>query len=267
MAMRKLGTIAILSTVLLAGCGSQGTSPTAPSRPTAPRPTPTPIGIPPTGAPTAPGAADANRLLVAMGQAQAALKSATCEAYMYCRGGVGNKPKGLPDLGGEWEVNTVYKMQYKAAGERYRIDVTQCTNKNSVGMKMAVKGTRAQVKLSGLLSVLPLSFDLGDKELLNFRGHRLDTGSMGGLAKRFGQGDPDARLVGEMPLDGTVLDIIEIPRAPNFDKTIAREVLGIDRTTKLVRYHAMFTTKRRVYEMKFKTMRPNAAVSDSQFTL
>jgi hypothetical protein len=61
--------------------------------------------------------------------------------------------------------------------------------------------------------------------------------------------------------------VVEIPHAPSFDPAIAKEVLGIDRQTHLVRYHAMFTPQRKVYEMKIKKLRPNAGVADSQFEI
>jgi hypothetical protein len=263
--MRKLGTIVILGTSLLAGCGTQGVSTTP--RPPRPEPTAPAIGIPVPGVGGAqPGAGNVQQLMQTMARAHAELKSATSEVAMYCRGGVGTKPKGLPDLGGEWEVTTTYKMSYKKT-ERYRIDVTKCTNPNSVGMKMAVTGTQANVRLGGFLSMVPISRSLSDKDMLNFRGHRLDTGSLTGLARRLNNNDPQARLAGEMVLDGAALDVVEIPHAPSFDKTIAREVVGIDRATKLIRYHAMYTATRKVYELKFKALRPNAAVSDSQFSL
>lgn len=262
--MRRLGAIAIVAT-LLAGCGSQGTLPTAPK----PTPSQAPgqvVGIPTPGFGNGGEDANAQRLLKAMGQAQSALQSATCEATMYCRGGKGTKPKPLPDLGGEWEATTVYKQIYKKT-ERYRIEVTQCSNPNSIGMKMLVQGNRAQVKLSGLLGMLPLNMDLGDKLMLNFRGHRLDAGSLGGLARRFGNGDPQARYAGELMVDGQPVDLVEIPRAPSFDKAIVKEVIGLDRQTHLPRYHAMHTAQRKVYELKLKNLRVNVSVPDSKLEL
>ena len=103
--------------------------------------------------------------------------------------------------------------------------------------------------------------------MLNFRGHRLDAGSLGGLARRFGQGDPDARYLGAMVQDGEPLELVEIPRAPAFDRTIVREVLALDARTHLVRYHAMFTAQRKVYEMRIRKLKANAAVSESRMAL
>jgi hypothetical protein len=172
----------------------------------------------------------------------------------------------LPDLGGEWEATTVYQVAYKRS-ERYRIDVTQCSNPASVGMKIAVDHEHAQVRLTGVLGLVPIGLDMGDSKMLNFRGHRLDQGSLTGLARRLGNGEPTARFAGEMNMDGAICDVVEIPHAPSFDPAIAKEVLGIDRQTHLVRYHAMFTAQRKVYEMKIKKLRPNAGVTDNQFEI
>jgi hypothetical protein len=261
--MWRLGAIVIGAT-LLAGCGTQGSLPIAPVP--SDEPPAQVIGVPTPGVGNPGEDPNARRLLQAMAQAQSALQTATCEAVMYCRGGQGNRPKALPDLGGEWEATTTYKQIFKKT-ERYRIEVTQCSNPNSVGMKMLVQGNRAQVKLPGLLSVLPISKGLGDKEMLNFRGHRLDAGSLGGLARRFGSGDPQARFVGEQVVDGVALDMVEIPHAPSFDRTIVKEVLGFDRQTHLPRYHAMHTAKRKVYELKLRNLKINAPVADSKLEL
>ena len=233
---------------------------------TTPAATPDVIGIPTPGFNNEGGDPNAQKLLTAMGAATTALGSATYEGVMYCRGGKGNRPKALADLGGEWEATTVYQTGYKR-GDRYRIDVTKCTNPVSVGMSMAVEHSQAHVKLPGVLGFLPISLDLGDSKMLNFRGHRLDVGSLSGLGKRFGAGDPTARFVGGMSLDGATLDVVEMPHAPSFDKTIAKEVLGIDKVSHLIRYHAMYTAERKVYEMKMLKFKPNASVSDSRFEL
>lgn len=263
--MRNLRAIAIVGAVLLTGCGSAGTPTTAPT-PHAPVQPAQVIGIPQPGFTNQGEDPNAQQILRAMGQATNSLGTATYDGVMYCRGGKGTKPKALPDLGGEWEATTVYQVAYKRS-ERYRIDVTQCSNQASVGMKIAVDHARAQVRLTGVLALLPINLDMGDSKMLNFRGHRLDSGSLTGLAHRFGSGEPTAHFAGQMEMDGAQCDVVEIPHAPSFDAAIAKEVLGIDRQTHLVRYHAMFTAQRKVYEMKIKKLRVNATVSDSTFQI
>lgn len=260
----RLGTsLGCLAALMLAGCGAEPSLPVAP-KPYRPLPAPLPIGIPPYGgqpAPQAPGSS-AQALLMEMGQAVGAMRSARYTGVMYCRGSVGNKPKGVDKLAnGEWEVTSTYQVRYQRP-EAYRIEVTKCTNQNSVGMKMVVRNDRAEVKLPGLLGLINVSLSLGDAQMKNFRGHRLDEGSLTGLARRFSNPPaPDARLVGEMPLSGRMLDLVEIPRAPSFDRTLLKEVIGIDRQTRLPLLHGMFTAERKVYEMKITQIQPNADVA------
>jgi hypothetical protein len=263
--MRNVRAMAILGAVLLTGCGSAGTPTTAPTPHVPVQPTQV-IGIPQPGSTGQGEDPNAQQILRAMGQATNALSTATYDGVMYCRGGKGTKPKVLPDLGGEWEATTVYQVAYKRS-ERYRIDVTKCSNPASVGMKLSVDHTHATVRLTGVLGLVPLGIDMGDSKMLNFRGHRLDAGSLTGLARRFGNGEPTAHFAGQMELDGAACDVVEIPHAPSFDAAVSKEVLGIDRQTHLVRYHAMFTPQRKVYEMKIQKLRPNAAVTDSKFEI
>lgn len=268
-ALGRIGTsLGCLVVLGLAGCGAEPTLPVAP-RPVRPLPPAAPIGIPPYGqagpgmpAPGAPAAGQAQALLAEMGRAVGALRSASYQGVMYCRGSVGNKPKGLSALSnGEWEATSTYQVRYQRP-EAYRIEVTKCTNQNSVGMKMVVRNDRAQVKLPGILGMLKISLSLGDAQMKNFRGHRLDEGSLTGLARRFSSPPaPDARLVGEMNVSGRMLDLVEIPRAPSFDKTVLKEVIGVDRQTRLPLLHGMFTGERKVYEMKITQIQLNADVS------
>lgn len=262
----SLGCVAVMA---IAGCGAQPTLPTAPKRP---RPTPPSqvIGVPgypqpgQPGMPGQPGAANgqAQALLTEMGRAVSGLRSASYQGILYCRGSFGNKPKSLPNLNGEWEATSHYQVDYKRP-EAYRIEVTKCTNTNSVGMKIVIHQNQAQVKLPGLLGMVKFDFTLDSKEMKNFRGHRLDVGSISGLAKRFATAPvPEARLVGEMAQSGRMLDLVEITRTPDFDRTIVKELIGVDRQSRLPLLHAMYTSQRKVYEMKIPSIRQNGTVRE-----
>lgn len=235
-----------------------------------------PLSVRPAGPPatslTVPGTATsapdmpAITLLFAMGEAERRLQSAVFEGHMYCRGGVGKKPKALTTLpGGEWEARNTYDAAFRRPAVT-RIEVTAATNPAAVGMRLRVEGTQASVKMPGLLGALTIRKQLGDSEMLNFRGHRLDALSLGGLAKRF-SGAADARLLGETVYDNHTLDLVEIPRGPAFDKAVTREVLGIDRLTHLPLLHAMYAGKQLVYELKLEGFAANVKVSEDQLKL
>lgn len=264
MAMRKHWALWASSALLLAGCGAEPL-PLAPDVDYEPSP---PVSLPPwphgpqqpgVGAPGADAKAQA--LLAEMARATSQLRSASYTGLLYCRGSVGNKPAALKMDKGEWEVYSTYKTQFKAPGT-YRVDVTKCTNPKSVGMAIYIVKDKAQVRLPGVLGLMKMSFNLQDKEMLNFRGHRLDHGSIDGLAKRLAQPPaPEARWAGEATIEGRLVDIVEIAKAPSFDKTVVKEVVGIDRQNKMPILHAMFTAQRKVYEMKMQNFRVNASIS------
>jgi hypothetical protein len=272
--MRRVWPLLMVGALLGAGCGSQGSSAVAP------RPLPTPdqhVSLPDgygaqPGA-SAPGAAgkpdaQAQALLAQMNQALQAMRGASYGATMYCRGAWGHKPNKLAlQANGEWEATTVYTALYKQPGI-YRIAVSTCTNAASNGMKMLVRQQQVQVKLTGLLSVLPISKTLDDPEVKNFRGHRLDETSFEGLGRRFGAQPPaDARLTGQAALEGRTVDLIEVPHAPSFDRAIQREVIGLDRQTHLPLYDAMFTAQEKVWELKLRNLKTNVAVSEADLAL
>ncbi|HEY9721585.1 MAG TPA: hypothetical protein V6D47_06205 [Oscillatoriaceae cyanobacterium] len=268
----------VLLSLLLAGCGTAGGPvPYAPVNNDAPVqvigiPTlgaapmgTTPIGSAPVG--SAPQG-QAQQALMAMGAAVRALSSARYDGVMYCRGSVGNRPAALPQLpDGTWEATTNYHIEFRQP-QTYRIQVTTCTNPKSNGMKMVVQGDQASIKLTGLLGLATFHKSLGDSQMLNFRGARLDQGSLDGLASRFGSGPvPDARWIGMTPVDGQPLELIEIPHAPPGDPAIVREVIGLDPQTHLPRLDAEFTATQKVYEMKIQNWIANPSLPDSDFTL
>lgn len=266
--MMKQWAFGALGLLILSGCGAQPSLPVAPKVPKPPKQV---VGIPTPGAggaqPGAPaGAVDA--LLAQMVAAERTLQSASWKGMMYCRGSWGNKPKNLNKLAnGEWEAHSTYQTTYKKP-EHYKVAITACTNPASIGVQMLIKNQNVKAKLPGLLGVVPFERTLADKELKNFRGHRLDYGTFNGIAKRLGAlPAPDAKVVGQMPLENRVLDLIEFNRTPAFDRTIVKEVVGIDRTTHLPLYHAMYTGERKVYELKYMSLKTGISIPGDFYSL
>ena len=266
--MMKHWAVGALGLLILTGCGAQPTLPEAPKVPRQPKQV---VGIPFPGAggamPGAP-AGQVDALLAQMVTAQKSLSTASWKGMMYCRGKWGSKPKVLATLpNGEWEAYSTYQTTYKRP-EHYRVTITACTNPNSIGVRMLIKGQSVTAKLPGLLGVVPFQKTLADKETKNFRGHRLDDSSFEGIVKRLGMKPaPDAKIMGQMTLENRVLDVVEFTRTPAFDRTIVKEVLGIDRTTKLPLYLAMYTAERKVYELKYMNFKSGVSIPGDFYNL
>lgn len=264
----KQWAIGALGLLILTGCGAQPTLPEAPKAPRKPKQV---VGIPMPGAggaqPGAP-AGQVDALLAQMATAQRNLQTASWKGMMYCRGSWGSKPKVLKALAnGEWEAHSTYQTTFKRP-EHYRVTITACTNPASIGVRMLIKQQNVTAKLPGLLGVVPFNKTLADKETKNFRGHRLDDGSFDGIVKRLGKlPAPDAKLTGEMRMENRVLDVVEFARTPAFDRTIVKEVVGIDRTTKLPLYHAMYTAERKVYELKYMSLKTGVSIPSDFYNL
>lgn len=198
--------------------------------------------------------------LIALERAHRDLAGATYTARVYARGAFGGaKPKDAPWAGGgEWEGRTVWEVAFTRP-DVYRMRAIDSTLEDQVGLRVTLEPGRATVRYPGLRGAFARELDPRHADLLNFRGHALGELTPGATIARLA-GSATARLVGETRLDGAVLDLVEIPRTPAFDREVAREVLGIARTTAVLRLHAMLDASgRKVYEQQIMGHRAQAA--------
>ena len=246
--MRVRGLILGLGALLAAGCGTHGggfPQTSIPSRPAME------IGMP--GA-SGVGIPDerAIALLFEMGRAVKVLPGASYEAVTFSRGSVGTKPKGLPVLSdGSWQAATSALEVFRAPAE-YRVDLANDGDPRHSGYKLHITGDAVELRAPGWRGALLGHGHLNDFDLLDFRGQRRDATDFVGLVRRL-SGAASAHYIGDEDLDGAVLQLVEIPRAPQGDAGVTREVVGLDANTHLpllVRRYAKTTL---VFERKLRS--------------
>ena len=216
------------------------------------------------------GAPDQDALdrLMGMARAHKALAGAAFTARTYARGTFGGKkPKDAPwATGAEWEGRTVWEVAY-APPATYRLKAVDSTVKDRVGFRALLTPTGATVRYPGLPGLIARKRDLQHADLLDFRGHALAHLTPAATIARLA-GGATARLTGESRVDGQVVDLVEIPRTPAFDPEVAREVLGIERGTHVLRLHAMFDAEgRKVYEQQILGFKAQAGAAIGKLAL
>lgn len=202
---------------------------------------------------------DALDRLMAMERAQRALMGAAWTARVYSRGTFGGaKPKDAPWAGGaEWEGRTVWEVAY-ARPETYKLTAVESTVRERVGLRVLLEPRGATVRYPGLKGLIARKLDAQHEDLLDFRGHALAHLTPQATITRLA-GSATAQVAGQTRLDGAVLDLVEVPRTPAFDREVAREVLGIDRATGHLRLHAMYDADgRKVYEQQLLGLQAQA---------
>jgi hypothetical protein len=256
------GSLAILGMLLLAGCGTHGGGlvPVAP-----PAPPSVEIGMPTVSDAATPDQ-QAIQLTFAMAKAVKALPGASYEASTYCRGDFGQRPKGvkaLPD--GSWEARGTAAELFRAPAE-YHLERANDGDPRTAGYKLHVTGEAVELKAPGLRGMFVGHAKLGDASMLDFRGQRRDATDFVGLARRLA-GAANARYLGQEPLDGTQLDLVEIPRTPREDAAITREVLGLEANTHLPLVVRRYAGKTLVFERVLHTFNVAAKVQGADLAI
>lgn len=211
---------------------------------------------------------DALDRLMAMERAQRSLAGATWTARIYSRGTFGGaKPKDAPWAGGaEWEGRTVWEVAYAKPGT-HKLTAVESTVRDQVGLRVLLEPKGATVRYPGIRGLIARKVDAQHEDLLDFRGHALAHLTPQATITRLA-GSATATVAGETRLDGAVLDLVEIPRTPAFDREVAREVLGVERATGHLRLHAMYDADgRKVYEQQLLGYKPQAGSSVVKLSL
>ena len=207
---------------------------------------------------------DALDRLMAMERAGRALAGATWTARIYSRGTFGGaKPKDAPwATGAEWEGRAVWEVAYAKPGT-HRFKALESTVRDQVGLRVLLEPKGATVRYPGLRGLIARKLDAQHEDLLDFRGHALGLLTPQATIARLA-GSATAKVLGQTRLDGAMLDLVEIPRTPAFDREVAREVLGIEPASGHLRLHAMYDAEgRKVYEQQllgYKALAGSAVV-------
>lgn len=251
-----------LAVLALGACGRVG------SPGVAPRPSTSPLS--PTPGPSASAVPVADPVAVAARglEATRALRTMRYDAETYCRGNAGPKPKKLKPLSdGTYEVTTTTEVRFKGP-ERYRLAITRCTNPDAVGIKVALSGTQAEVRLKGLLGAITFRRSVNDAELKDLRGHTLLQASPLSIARHWAGLAPGAMSPdGELLLDGIRLVVLASTQRLAHDPRITRARVGYDPASGLPRWQGLYEGERLVSEMRLRHLQPNASLSESDLAI
>lgn len=130
---------------------------------------------------------------------------------------------------------------YKGAKLRYRFGDGQVTGRPG-----------------GLASFVVLTVPMSDERLLSRRDYRLDQIDINATIKRLAQPNLGAKVLGKSKIEGKEVAIVEYRNTPgHFDKTITRELLGIDMQTGLFRFHEMYVGNDMVYSIRVPQLSVN----------
>ncbi|MDB5101960.1 MAG: hypothetical protein JWM80_6381 [Cyanobacteria bacterium RYN_339] len=260
--MRAGVTILGLGMLLLAGCGTHGGGFPQTQVPALP---PTEVNLPGTFQAGSPDE-QAISLTFAMAKAVKALPGASYEAVTYCRGKLGARPKGLPELAdGNWEATSTAVETFRAPAE-YKVERANDGDPRTSGFKLHITGIAVELRAPGWRGAFAGHTELADPSMLDFRGQRRDATDFAGLARRLG-GAASARYLGTEDLAGATLDLVEIPRGPREDAQITREVLGLDANTHLPLLVRRYVGKALVFQRALKTLNVAAHVPAAELAI
>ncbi|MEM4398135.1 MAG: hypothetical protein QW757_05955, partial [Candidatus Woesearchaeota archaeon] len=126
-------------------------------------------------------------------------------------------------------------------------------------------GNKVKVKASGVLGLIPVSFDVNDPMFENARGHTIMS-SFDGI-RRLLLKDTKIEILGTSYIGDKKVYLLKVIPAEKLDNEITHEVYSVDINTFIVLSVEMFVNKDLVFQYKIDDIKTNINISDDFFTL
>lgn len=190
------------------------------------------------------------KLLTKASQALSSIQTATAIADMFEK----NAAKGA--------VRGKIKYYFQAPG-RNKMEFIEHSVSAYKGAKLSYSYGAGKVtgRPGGIASFMVMTLPMSDDKVLSRRNYRLDQIDINATIKRLTQPNLGAKVLGKTQIEGREIAIIEYRNTPgHFDKTISRELLGIDMQTGYFRFHEMYQGNEMVYSVRVPQLSVNTAL-------
>lgn len=126
-------------------------------------------------------------------------------------------------------------------------------------------GEKVKVRAGGLLSIIPVNFDVKDPMFENARGHTIMS-SFDGI-KRLLLKETKLELLGTSNIGDKKIYLLKAIPPEKLDPEITHEVYSVDSKSFIVLSVEMFVNKDMVFQYKVEDIKTNINISDDFFTL
>lgn len=167
------------------------------------------------------------------------------------------------DAKGETRIKLKLAFQ-KGSPSKCRLDIVQHSNSLFSGAKLSYTPGTDQVtgRPGGAMSFMKMTLPMSDSKIQTRRHYRLDQVDTNAIATRLlGNPSLNPKILGKTTINGRQIAVLEFHNVNDFDKTITRELLGIDMEDHFVRIHEMYAGDELVYSLKLTTVNLDAPVS------
>lgn len=144
-----------------------------------------------------------------------------------------------------------------------KLEVISHQNSLFVGAKLSYQSGADKVtaRPAGALGLVTVSAPMSDERILTRRGYRLDQIDVFAIANRLLNGNVEPKVLGKTQVNGRNIAIIEFKNANDFDRSVTRELLGIDMETYFVHIHEMYAGSELVFSLKLENLQINAPLT------
>lgn len=161
------------------------------------------------------------------------------------------------------ETRIKLKLAFQKGGKS-RLDIVQHSNSLFSGAKLSYVPGSDQVtgRPGGAMSFMKMTLPMSDSKIQTRRHYRLDQVDTNAIATRLlGNPSLNPKILGKTTINGRQIAVLEFHNVNDFDKTITRELLGIDMEDHFVRIHEMYAGDTLVYSLKLTTVNLDAPVT------
>lgn len=161
------------------------------------------------------------------------------------------------------ETRIKLKLAFQKGGLS-RLDIVQHSNSMFSGAKLSYRPGTDQVtgRPGGAMSFMKMTLPMSDSKIQTRRGYRLDQVDTNAIATRLlGNPSLNPKILGKTTINGRQIAVLEFHNVNDFDKTITRELLGIDMQDHFVRIHEMYAGSELVYSLKLTTVNLDVPVT------
>ncbi len=168
------------------------------------------------------------------------------------------------DEKGETRIKLKLAFQKGSSSSKCRLDIVQHSNSLFSGAKLSYVPGSDQVtgRPGGAMSFMKMNLPMSDSKIQSSRHYRLDQVDTNAIATRLlGNPSLNPKILGKTTINGRQIAVLEFHNVNDFDKTITRELLGIDMEDHFVRIHEMYAGDTLVYSLKLTTVNLDAPVT------